>query len=136
MTDQEKLTEIITENSTVGKVYLTIGIKTELPVIVEQIMEYYASRKGYSLEEIKEKIYEALPCSCLNAYKDRNMVGPQCSQCNYAEEILCRFEIKDASRKDEGGKLVELLKTTKSHIKHTNNWNSIKEQLIKGFERG
>ena len=38
-------------------------------------------------KEINEVIDRYMPCSCIDAYKKRNMSAPDCANCNHKEEL-------------------------------------------------
>lgn len=38
-------------------------------------------------KEITENIIKLMPCTCIPAYKLRDVPAPNCASCNYADEI-------------------------------------------------
>ena len=38
-------------------------------------------------KEINEVIDRYMPCSCIDAYKKRNMSAPDCANCNHKEDL-------------------------------------------------
>lgn len=43
-------------------------------------------------EMAEQAAREAVPCSCIDAFKNRNLTDPQCAYCNYDEQIADAIE--------------------------------------------
>lgn len=39
-------------------------------------------------DELEKLIDSIMPCSCIPAYKDRNLSAPDCPNCNYRDDIV------------------------------------------------
>lgn len=39
------------------------------------------------IEKLKTNLKE-IPCTCIDAYKDRGLIAPDCPKCNYVDEEL------------------------------------------------
>ena len=41
---------------------------------------------------IRAVVLRVLPCWCVDAYKDRGLIQPDCPRCNFAEDLIEELE--------------------------------------------
>ena len=82
MTNREKVAIILDElvNGKTGRTPHTSYYNK-----ADQILSLFPTFTEEWLEKI---IDEVMPCSCIPAYKDRNLTAPDCANCNYKEDLV------------------------------------------------